>query len=140
MSTAFNGSKPGLPTRNVSFYRSISLPQRAHLERSSTSSFESSSEKAWSADELEKADNVSTRDLAVEGEQQPCPVQVAQSIRPSLKKEESYWQAGPPASIYSTGDDTAYPEGGLRAWLVVLGAFCGMMAAFGFMNTSKSLT
>jgi hypothetical protein len=30
-----------------------------------------------------------------------------------------------------------YPEGGLKAWLVVLGSFSGMMASFGFMSTSK---
>lgn len=30
-----------------------------------------------------------------------------------------------------------YPEGGLRAWSVVLGSFSGMMASFGFMATSK---
>lgn len=36
----------------------------------------------------------------------------------------------------STDDEgNTYPEGGLRAWLVVLGGFCGMMAAFGIMNT-----
>lgn len=29
----------------------------------------------------------------------------------------------------------AYPEGGLAAWLVVLGSFSGMLAAFGMMNT-----
>ena len=28
-----------------------------------------------------------------------------------------------------------YPEGGLRAWLVVLGSFTGMTACFGLMNT-----
>ena len=28
-----------------------------------------------------------------------------------------------------------YPEGGLRAWLVVYGAFSGMTAGFGLMNT-----
>jgi len=28
-----------------------------------------------------------------------------------------------------------YPEGGLRAWLVVLGSFSGMTACFGLMNT-----
>ena len=27
-----------------------------------------------------------------------------------------------------------YPEGGLRAWLVVLGSFSGMLASFGLMN------
>lgn len=38
----------------------------------------------------------------------------------------------------TTSDDEeaiTYPEGGLRAWLVVFGGFCGMMAAFGLMNT-----
>ena len=30
-------------------------------------------------------------------------------------------------------DAKAYPEGGLRAWLVVLGSFCGMTASFGLM-------
>lgn len=28
-----------------------------------------------------------------------------------------------------------YPEGGLAAWLVVLGSFCGTFGAFGMMNT-----
>lgn len=28
-----------------------------------------------------------------------------------------------------------YPEGGLRAYLVVLGSFSGMIASFGLMNT-----
>ena len=36
-------------------------------------------------------------------------------------------------------DDAAtldtYPEGGLRAWLVVLGSFCGMVASLGIMNS-----
>jgi hypothetical protein len=29
-----------------------------------------------------------------------------------------------------------YPEGGLEAWLVVLGSFTGTVASFGFMNSS----
>ncbi|EON69004.1 hypothetical protein W97_08262 [Coniosporium apollinis CBS 100218] len=33
------------------------------------------------------------------------------------------------------GEEVTYPEGGLQAWLVVLGSFCGMLAAFGLMNT-----
>jgi hypothetical protein len=32
-------------------------------------------------------------------------------------------------------DEISYPEGGLRAWLVVFGSFCGMTAGFGYMNT-----
>ena len=31
--------------------------------------------------------------------------------------------------------DGKYPEGGLRAWLVVLGAWCAMFAAMGILNT-----
>lgn len=32
-------------------------------------------------------------------------------------------------------DQVTYPEGGLEAWLVVLGSFLGMTASFGYMNT-----
>jgi len=31
-------------------------------------------------------------------------------------------------------EKTTYPEGGLKAWLVVLGSFSGMTAGFGYMN------
>jgi hypothetical protein len=132
MSTTYNGSKPGY-TRSTSFYRSISLPQEAYHSRS-TSSFKSVSEKEWSANSVEK-DNVSERVFPVEGEAQ----RQSSPVRPGLEHQESYWQAGPPASIYSAADETVYPEGGLRAWLVVLGSFCGMLASFGFMNTSEPM-
>ncbi|PWY65735.1 MFS general substrate transporter [Aspergillus heteromorphus CBS 117.55] len=36
-------------------------------------------------------------------------------------------------------DQTVYPEGGLRAWLVVLGAWCAMIPALGLMNTAGTL-
>jgi hypothetical protein len=36
----------------------------------------------------------------------------------------------------TNASDPGYPEGGLRAWLVVFGSFCGMVGSFGFMNTS----
>ena len=52
----------------------------------------------------------------------------------TLDHEEAQF---PPVSPTTTGQMT-YPEGGLRAWLVVLGSFCGILASFGFMNTSKS--
>ncbi|TFK79571.1 MFS general substrate transporter [Polyporus arcularius HHB13444] len=38
------------------------------------------------------------------------------------------------ASRGDTGDDD-FPEGGLRAWLVVFGVTCGLCATFGFVNT-----
>ncbi|KAL8966259.1 MAG: hypothetical protein Q9183_003451, partial [Haloplaca sp. 2 TL-2023] len=44
----------------------------------------------------------------------------------SAKHEPSDPEASP---------EVTYPEGGLRAWLVVLGSFSGMVAGFGLMNT-----
>lgn len=35
----------------------------------------------------------------------------------------------------STDDEVSYPEGGLKAWSVVLGSFLGLVAALGMMNT-----
>lgn len=35
----------------------------------------------------------------------------------------------------SDNDSITYPEGGLRAWLVTLGSWCGMLAGFGLVNT-----
>ncbi|KAL5338933.1 putative monocarboxylate permease [Aspergillus crustosus] len=48
-------------------------------------------------------------------------------------------QAVPP-SEHSNADSTppeseSYPDGGCEAWLVVLGAWCSMLPAFGLMNT-----
>lgn len=37
-------------------------------------------------------------------------------------------------SNYDT-DPTSYPEGGLRAWSVVFGAWAGLVACFGLMNS-----
>ena len=55
----------------------------------------------------------------------------------SSKDEEANhdFVPGPPAGQAPAKDDTDYPEGGLRAWLVVFGSFCGMTAGFGYMNT-----
>ena len=52
---------------------------------------------------------------------------------------------GPFPATHIPPDDTsgapevAYPEGGLRANLVVLGAFCAMLSCFGLMNTIGTL-
>lgn len=35
-------------------------------------------------------------------------------------------------------DSHIYPEGGLRAWLVVFGSFCGMFASLGIANSLAS--
>lgn len=44
----------------------------------------------------------------------------------------------PPPPDGSSPTELPYPEGGLRAYLVVFGAFSGMVAAFGLMNTMGS--
>lgn len=39
------------------------------------------------------------------------------------------------SAVHGSPDEVTYPEGGLQAYLVVLGSFSGMVAAFGLMNT-----
>jgi hypothetical protein len=36
----------------------------------------------------------------------------------------------------SSDDDEDFPEGGLRAWLVVFGSFCAMFMVFGIVNST----
>lgn len=36
--------------------------------------------------------------------------------------------------LESVKTGTEFPEGGTRAWLVLLGAFCVSFATFGYMN------
>lgn len=40
----------------------------------------------------------------------------------------------PHSDAFESPYEVTYPEGGLRAWLVVLGSFSGMLASFGLMN------
>ena len=51
------------------------------------------------------------------------------------KDEETAQQKDSSSSTSSTKDEITYPEGGLQAWLVVLGSFCGLVAGLGLMNT-----
>jgi MFS family permease len=41
---------------------------------------------------------------------------------------------------YTDSSPTIYPEGGTRAWLVVLGAWCGLSASIGLYNTTGVLS
>ncbi|RAH45833.1 monocarboxylate permease-like protein, Mch4 [Aspergillus brunneoviolaceus CBS 621.78] len=43
-----------------------------------------------------------------------------------------------PQGPYDASDET-YPEGGLRAWLVVLGSWCAMVPSMGLLNTISVL-
>jgi len=85
-------------------------------------------------------DNVAQRDFPTDLESVVTKDEAQSSslepTRPALSRaEDSQWQVAPAPSIPSADGDATYPEGGLRAWLVVFGSFCGMTAAFGFMNT-----
>ena len=44
----------------------------------------------------------------------------------------------PDDSVLLPEDEISYPEGGLQAWLVVLGGWCAMFAAFGIANSLAS--
>jgi hypothetical protein len=61
-----------------------------------------------------------TGSLAVQGEKRSEP-----------PENTSDSASGPETLLH---DDT-YPEGGLEAWLVVLGSFCGLVASLGLMNS-----
>lgn len=73
-------------------------------------------------------------------EKQCPPHQSRTSASRDASKAEPYDEDGgdfiPIASPAGQAKDgIEYPEGGLRAWLVVFGSFCGMTAGFGYMNT-----
>jgi hypothetical protein len=144
MSTIFNGSKPGPVSRTTS-YRSITTPRTAHVNDDYHGSFStrnSETSTEFPGSKWMEKDSLDAREFPVENESIATKDEIQshglQPTRPPLNRTaSSQWQAGPPASIHSHGDEVVYPEGGLRAWLVVLGSFCGMLAAFGFMNTSK---
>jgi hypothetical protein len=51
---------------------------------------------------------------------------------PSSENEKADAESG--RAVTLLGDET-YPEGGLEAWLVVLGSWCGLVAALGILNT-----
>ncbi|KAF1971677.1 MFS general substrate transporter [Bimuria novae-zelandiae CBS 107.79] len=55
---------------------------------------------------------------------------IASQNRPSPQVQEK-------DGTYTEEDQSeeTYPEGGLEAWLVVFGSFCGVIGAFGVMNT-----
>ena len=43
-------------------------------------------------------------------------------------------QAGPSTTSNPWGDPSSFPDGGLEAWLVVLGCFCSLFVSFGWIG------
>lgn len=72
-------------------------------------------------------------------EKQWPPLQLPSSVSLDGKVEEDRENAATsPSSVESpplTKAEAIYPEGGLKAWLVVAGSFSGMTACFGYMNS-----
>ncbi|KAL8834444.1 MAG: hypothetical protein Q9170_003740 [Blastenia crenularia] len=66
------------------------------------------------------------RDLESAADNSPATISAEKSSPRSNTKLDTSPEAQPAIT---------YPDGGLQAWLVVLGSFSGMMAAFGMMNT-----
>jgi hypothetical protein len=48
-------------------------------------------------------------------------------------QSEKYGAPDEEAQSFANEDEITYPEGGLAAWLVVLGSFSGTIVAFGMM-------
>lgn len=150
MSTAQKGSTPG-PISRTSSLRSITAPRTARVHDGSQNANLSTvisanstaksdyPRKTWS--EKEKVvgkDVVSDVESMMTKEEFQSSSLEPTSSRPALdRSQSSQWHVGPAPSLPSAAGDATYPEGGSKAWLVVFGSQCGMMAAFGFMNTSK---
>lgn len=43
------------------------------------------------------------------------------------------------STIHAEDDKDDYPEGGRKAWLVVIGSFCGSFSVFGLLNSTGVL-
>ncbi len=63
--------------------------------------------------------------------QQPCFDCPADTCKHDAEKSPAVQDE----AAKSPEDEPTYPEGGLQAWLVVLGSFCGLFASLGLMNT-----
>lgn len=81
-----------------------------------------------------------------DGVQDPCVSKDAIDFNTNLTPHLCAVQDDGPPSENEKGDeesgravtllgDETYPEGGLEAWLVVLGSWCGLLAALGILNT-----
>ena len=106
MSNFFEGSRPGLSPRNNSIDRS-----------------------------LNPTTSPETSGLDTERQWQPRLPPTSAFPDVASKDDEEKQLEAPTSPTSTTKDEVTYPEGGLQAWLVVFGSFCGMLAGFGLMNT-----
>jgi MFS family permease len=59
----------------------------------------------------------------------------SEKLKENLRKSTATGDEEANAVTSHDNDEVTYPEGGLAAWLVVLGSFAGLVAALGMMNT-----
>lgn len=116
MNTIDKGSKPG-PIAPSPSQNSSSLPEKAYSPQTTLDSILLSEKSTNDYETYDNAPKQENPDDEIEGEF-PLPA-------PAISR------------CTTSNSESGYPEGGLRAWLVVLGSFCGMLASFGFMNTSR---
>lgn len=72
--------------------------------------------------------------LAVDGDSNPNIETGYNGSTTPAEGESPSAPTKPPSNAPDCLSEVTYPEGGLRAWLVVLGSFSGMLASFGLMN------
>ena len=76
---------------------------------------------------------------SVIGEQDPASVSIqvhsADGEATRFDNELANGKKGASGELLDPQDTAAYPEGGLRAWLVVVGSFSAMVTCFGMMNS-----
>jgi hypothetical protein len=69
---------------------------------------------------------------------------VVETIKPSPLKEEglfeeSHGSGSVDSTLTHNEDEDDFPEGGLKAWSVVVGSFCGSFSVFGIINSTAIL-
>lgn len=69
-------------------------------------------------------------------EKAPADVAAVEDVSP---KSSGDFDPGANALGYDTGEDMTFPKEGLRAWSVVVGSWCGMIATFGIANSTGVL-
>lgn len=127
MSYEAKGSTPGLNRNNslsASLNPTVSSPQTAAAV----------SENEKSCPQLQPHTSAAPAAANAPG---PGPEQLPKDEEKSIFAHDNAFVPVGPAGQGPEPDkeDIEYPEGGLRAWLVVFGSFCGMTAGFGYMNT-----
>ncbi|KAJ6187373.1 hypothetical protein N7519_002281 [Penicillium mononematosum] len=73
-------------------------------------------------------------DMEAAPEQEPSPEDVyrtASTVAPSQRST----RRDPVSRVTTDAEGNTYPEGGLEAWLVVLGSFLGLFGSLGLVNT-----